>query len=275
MTKSSSSARARLVVCGAAGRMGRLIVNGIRESADADLAAAIEAEGHPAVGRDAGEVAGGAALGVEVTTDYAAAATPDTVTLDFTVAEAALGHLSTAAASGAGIVIGTTGFTPEARAEAERLAPKTRTLIAPNMSVGVNVLLRIVEEAARLLGGEFDPEIVEIHHRMKVDAPSGTALALAERVARALGRDLERDGVFGRKGVIGKRQPNEVGVMAVRGGDAVGDHTVYFVGQGERLELTHRAQSRECLALGAVRAGIWLARQTKPGLYTMADALGL
>ncbi|MGH7821145.1 MAG: 4-hydroxy-tetrahydrodipicolinate reductase, partial [Candidatus Binatia bacterium] len=175
----------------------------------------------------------------------------------------------------AAIVIGTTGFSAGDRSEAERIAPATRAIIAPNMSVGVNVLLRLVAEAAKLLGREFDPEIVELHHRMKVDAPSGTAMALAGAVAGALGRDLERSGVFGRKGLIGKRKDDELGVVALRGGDAVGDHTVYFVGLGERLELTHRAQSRECLARGAVRAGVWLARQTKPGLYSMADVLGL
>ena len=266
---------AKLVVCGAAGRMGRLIVNLIREDPGAELAGAVEAEGHPALGRDAGEIAGGAPLGVKIGADYAAIAAPDTVTLDFTIAAAALAHLKAASAKQAAIVIGTTGFSePEAR-EAKALAAKTRAIIAANMSVGVNVLLKLVADAAKLVGPSFDPEVSEIHHRMKVDAPSGTALALARAVAEATGRDLEKTRVSARDGMTGKRRDEELGVLALRGGDVVGDHTVYFLGHGERLELTHRAQSRECLARGAVRAGIWLAAQQKPGLYSMADVLGL
>lgn len=266
---------ANLVVCGSAGRMGRLIVNLIREAPDATLAGAVEAEGHAALGRDAGEVAGAGAIGVKLTADYAAVAAPDTVTLDFTIAPAALAHLKTAAERRAAIVIGTTGFSPDEAREARGLAAKTRTIIAANMSVGVNVLLRIVADAARLLGPGFDPEVSEVHHRMKVDAPSGTAIALGRAVAEAIGRHFEESQVSGRQGMIGKRRDEEIGVMALRGGDVVGDHTVHFLGQGERLELTHRAQSRECLARGAVRAGLWLARQTNPGLYTMADVLGI
>jgi 4-hydroxy-tetrahydrodipicolinate reductase len=266
---------AKLVVCGAAGRMGRLLCNLVREAPDAVLAAAVEAQGHPALGRDAGEVAGGGALGVPVVADYASVAAPDTVTLDFTIAPAALAHLRTAAARGAAIVVGTTGFSEDEAREARALAPKTRTIIAANMSVGVNVLLKLVADAARLLGPAFDPEVSEVHHRMKVDAPSGTALALARTVAVATGRDLGRSQVSARHGMIGKRRDEEIGVMALRGGDVVGDHTVFFLGHGERLELTHRSQSRDCLARGALRAGVWLAHQTRPGLYTMADVLGL
>jgi len=266
---------AKFVVCGAAGRMGRLICQLVRETEDAVLAAAVEAEGHPALGRDAGELAGGSVLGVPVVADYASVAAPDTVTLDFTIASAALAHLRTAAASGAAIVVGTTGFSEEQRLEAAALAVGTRTIIAANMSVGVNVLLKLVADAARLLGPAFDAEVSEVHHRMKVDAPSGTAVALARAVASASGRDLARSQVSAREGMIGKRSDEEIGVMALRGGDVVGDHTVYFLGHGERLELTHRAQSRDCLARGAVRAGAWLARQTRPGLYSMADVLGL
>ncbi len=215
------------------------------------------------------------ALGVPVVADYAAVAAPDTVTLDFTIASGALAHLRTAAANGAAIVVGTTGFSEEERREAHELAVKTRTIIAANMSVGVNVLLKLVADATRLLGPAFDPEVSEVHHRMKVDAPSGTAVALARAVATASGRDLARSQVSAREGMIGKRRDEEIGVMALRGGDVVGDHTVYFLGHGERLELTHRSQSRECLARGALRAGIWLSRQTRPGLYSMADVLGL
>jgi len=266
---------AKLVVCGAAGRMGRLIVELIREDPGAELAAAVEADGHPALGRDAGEVAGGAPLGVAIGADYAAAAAPDTVTLDFTIASAALAHLKVASAKQAAIVIGTTGFSESESREAKALGEKTRTIIAANMSVGVNVLLKLVADAAKLVGPSFDAEVSEIHHRMKVDAPSGTALALARAIAAATGRDLGKTRVSARDGMTGKRRDEELGVMALRGGDVVGDHTVYFLGHGERLELTHRAQSRECLARGAVRAGIWLAKQKKPGLYSMADVLGL
>ena len=266
---------AKIVVCGAAGRMGRLIVGLVGESAQCVLAGAVESEGHPALGRDAGETAGGSAAGVMITSDYATVAAPDTVTLDFTTAAAAMAHLRAAAEAGAGIVIGTTGFTPAEAKEARALADRTRTIIAANMSVGVNVLLKLVADAASLLGPGFDPEISEIHHRMKVDSPSGTALALARALAAPLGRDLAQSRVSAREGLIGKRREDEIGVMALRGGDVVGDHTVYFLGDGERVELSHRAQSRECLARGAVRAGIWLATQTEPGLYTMADVLGL
>lgn len=255
--------------------MGRLIVSLLRDTPGARLVGAVEAAGHEAVGRDAGEVAGGEALGVTISTDYEAAARPETVTLDFTIAPAALEHLRIAAKRQAAIVLGTTGFSSEERTEAESLACRTRAVIAPNMSAGVNVLLRLVREAARLLGPGFDPEILEIHHKMKVDAPSGTALALAREVASALGRDLDSSGNFGRRGVTGKRRDDELGVMALRGGDVIGDHTVYFLGSGERLELTHRAQSRECLAAGAIRAGLWLSRQTAPGLYSMRDVLGI
>jgi 4-hydroxy-tetrahydrodipicolinate reductase len=266
---------AKLVVCGAAGRMGRLITTLIRDTDGATLVGAVEAPGQASLGADAGEIAGGAALGVKITADYASVAKPDTVTLDFTIAPAALAHLRTAAANGAAIVIGTTGLSVDESREAQALAAKTRTIIAANMSVGVNVLLKLVADAARLLGAGFDAEISELHHRMKVDAPSGTALALARAVAQASGRDVERAQVSERRGTIGKRRDEEIGVMALRGGDVIGDHTVYYLGRGERLELTHRAQSRECLARGAVRAGLWLARQSKPGLYSMADVLGI
>jgi 4-hydroxy-tetrahydrodipicolinate reductase len=196
------------------------------------------------------------------------------VTLDFTIANAAMEHLRTAVAKHAAIVVGTTGFDEAQRRELDGLAPRTQSVIAPNMSVGVNVLLELVAQAAELLGSDFDPEIVEIHHRLKVDAPSGTALALGRAVANALDRDLNEDARYGRAGLAGKRTDREIGIMALRGGDVIGDHTVIFAGIGERLELTHRSQSRECLARGAVRAGLWLAGQ-KPGRYGMADVLGL
>jgi 4-hydroxy-tetrahydrodipicolinate reductase len=171
-------------------------------------------------------------------------------------------------------VIGTTGYSADEQREVDRLASQTRCVIAANMSVGVNVLLKLVEAAAAALGSAFDPEIVELHHRMKVDAPSGTALALGRAVAEGLGRDFERTKRLAREGIVGKRSDEEIGIVALRGGDVIGDHTVVFAGMGERLELTHRAQSRDCLARGAVRAGIWLAAQPV-GRYGMGDVLGL
>jgi 4-hydroxy-tetrahydrodipicolinate reductase len=200
-------------------------------------------------------------------------AQPDTVTLDFTNAAASLSHLEVAAANGAAIVIGSTGFTPELEARAREIAPRTRSVIAPNMSVGINVLMKITAEVAAILAN-FDAEVLEIHHGTKVDAPSGTAIALARTIADARKQEFQGNALFGREGIIGVRPHEKIGVMALRAGDAVGDHTVIFGGQGERLELIHRAQSRDSLARGALRAAAWLEYQ-KPGLYSMRDVLGL
>jgi len=265
---------ARIVVCGAAGRMGRAITALVAQEPTAVLAAAVEVAGHPALGQDAGVLAGVAPLGVVLTADYAAAAAPDTVTLDFTAAPAAVAHLRHAAATGAGIVIGTTGFSADEQRELDALAPRTRCVVAANMSVGVNVLLQLVERAAAGLGDAFDPEIVEIHHRMKVDAPSGTALALGRAVAAGLGRDFDQVKRLAREGIVGRRTDAEIGIVALRGGDVIGDHTVVFAGLGERVELSHRAQSRDCLARGALRAGLWLHAQPV-GRYSMREVLGL
>jgi 4-hydroxy-tetrahydrodipicolinate reductase len=263
-----------MVVCGAAGRMGRTLVTLIVQNDAAALVGAVEASGHPALGKDAGEVAGVGHLGVAITEDFAAAAAPAAVTLDFTNAAAALEHLRLAVERRSPIVIGSTGFTAQQQAEMDRLAPRTRCVIAPNMSVGIAVLQQLTRAAAIALGPDFDPEIVEMHHRMKVDAPSGTALALGNTVAQATGRDFSADAVYGREGVVGQRQRKEIGILALRGGDVVGDHTVIFAGLGERIELTHRAQSRECLARGAIRAALWLAQQPV-GRYSMSDVLGV
>ena len=264
---------ANIVVSGAAGRMGRMIVSLIAREREHRLAGALEAPGNATLGADAGEVAGAGALGVQIVGDYAMLARPDTVTLDFTSAKSSLEHLEIAAAKGAAIVIGSTGFTPEMAARARELGPRTRTVIAPNMSVGVNVLMKIVAEAARTLA-DFDAEVLEIHHRTKVDAPSGTALALGRAIAEARSADFGANAVYGREGITGVRPSGNIAVLAMRAGDAVGDHTVIFGGQGERLELTHRAQSREALARGAIRAAAWLENRPN-GLYSMRDVLGL
>lgn len=264
----------KIIVCGAAGRMGKTLVTLLTQTDGAQLVGAIEAAGNATLGKDAGDVAGVGTLGVKVTDDYAALAGADTVALDFTNAGAALEHLRTAARRQSPIVIGSTGFTPPQQAELQTLAPQTRAVIASNMSIGITVLLRLVREAAQALGPEFDPEIVEMHHKLKIDAPSGTALSLGRAVAEATGRDFATDPVYGREGVIGQRRQNELGILALRGGDVVGDHTVIFAGMGERLELTHRAQSRDCLARGAIRAALWVVNQPV-GHYSMGDVLGL
>lgn len=264
---------AKLIVSGAGGRMGRLIVSIIAREKQFELAGALEAAATSFAGQDAGELAGVGKLGVPVSTDYRALAHPDTVTLDFTNALAALEHLEVAAASGAAIVIGSTGFTPDMDTRARQIAPRTRTVIAPNMSVGVNVLMKITAEVAKILS-TFDAEVLEIHHGTKIDAPSGTALALGRTIAEARGTDFQSNAIFGREGITGIRQSGTIAVFGLRAGDAVGDHTVFFGGQGERLELTHRAQSREALARGALRAATWIEKQP-PGLYSMRDVLGL
>jgi 4-hydroxy-tetrahydrodipicolinate reductase len=264
---------ANLIVSGAAGRMGRLIVSIIVNEGAHRLAGAIEAADNPVLGKDAGELAGVGALGVKIVDDYAAVVRPDTVTLDFTNAEASLGHLEIAADKGAAIVIGSTGFTPELERRAKALAHRTRTVIAPNMSIGVNVLMKITAEVARILDN-FDAEVIEIHHNTKVDAPSGTAIALGRTIAEARNLDFQANVIHGREGITGARVHDKIAVMALRAGDAVGDHTVIFGGRGERLELIHRAQSRESLARGALRAAEWLEHRA-PGLYSMRDVLGL
>ncbi len=264
----------KIVVCGAAGRMGKTLVTLITQTDGAQLVGAVEAVGNPALGKDAGDVAGVGTLGIKVTDDFAALAAADVVTLDFTNAAAALEHLHAAVQQRSPIVIGSTGFTPPQLAELDTLAPQTRSVIASNMSIGITVLLRLVREAALALGPEFDPEIVEMHHKLKIDAPSGTALSLGRAVAGATGRDFATDPVYGREGILGKRPQKELGILSLRGGDVIGDHTVIFAGIGERLELTHRAQSRDCLARGAIRAALWLVQQPV-GRYGMADVLGL
>jgi 4-hydroxy-tetrahydrodipicolinate reductase len=253
--------------------MGRILVALASRDPAHKIAGALEAHGNRAIGSDAGVLAGVGPLGVKITDDYAALARPDTVTLDFTTAAASIEHLEVASKAGAAIVIGATGFTPEMETRARELAAKTRTVIAPNMSVGVNVLAKIVAEVAAILP-DFDAEVIEIHHRTKIDAPSGTALSLGKAIASARNVDFASNAVFGREGITGVRPDGNIAVLSIRAGDAVGDHTVIFGGQGERLELIHRAQSRDSLARGALRAAGWLVSR-KPGLYTMRDVLGI
>jgi 4-hydroxy-tetrahydrodipicolinate reductase len=226
------------------------------------------------LGRDAGEVSGVGAVGVPISGGIASVLPTVDVVVDFTSAAASMAHVDAVCRAGKAIVIGSTGFASEQRDEIRRRSADARVFLSPNMSVGVNVLLKVVADVARLLGDDYDAEIVETHHRFKKDAPSGTALALAESVASALDRDLARDAVHGREGLVGERGRREIGLHAVRAGDVVGDHTVIFGALGERVELTHKASSRETFARGAIRAALWLPTQPC-GLYDMQDLLGL
>ena len=263
-----------VVVAGAAGRMGSRVVACLRDAADLRLVAALEAAGHPALGRDAGDVAGVGSAGVPLIADADAAIVRDRVLVEFSVPDPTLQHLRRAAATGAHAVIGTTGFAAPQRDEIAALARRTAIMLSPNMSVGVTLALQVLATMAKALGDDYDVEITEIHHRFKKDAPSGTALRMAEVVAEALGRDLTAVGVYGRQGQPGERTTKEIGVMSLRSGDVVGEHTVSFGTLGERLELTHRAHNRDTFARGALRAVRWIATRP-PGLYSMQDVLGL
>ncbi|GEJ59359.1 4-hydroxy-tetrahydrodipicolinate reductase [Anaeromyxobacter diazotrophicus] len=263
----------RVVVTGVSGRMGGHILRGAREEGF-QLTGATERPGF-AAGLDAGTAAGLPPLGVPVSADLRQALRGGAdVVIDFTSFEASAAHAELCAAERVALVVGSTGFTKEARARVEAAARQVPVVLSPNMSVGVNVLFELVRQAAAVLGDAYDVELVEMHHRKKKDAPSGTAMRLAEVAAEALGRDPAKDLAFARHGIIGERPPREIGVQTLRGGDVVGEHTVYFVGEGERLELTHRATSRDQFARGALRAARWVAGRA-PGLYDMADVLGL
>ena len=263
-----------VVVAGAAGRMGNRMVACLRDAPDLRLVAALEAPGHAALGRDAGELAGTGRAGVAVRSDAAAAITRDCVLVEFSVPEASLEHLRLVARAGARAVIGTTGFSLAQREEIRELARSAAILVSPNMSVAVNLMFKLLGTMAKVLGDDYDVEIMETHHRFKKDAPSGTALRMAEVVAEALGRDLGKIAVYGRQGFPGERPKHEIGILSARSGDVVGEHTVSFGTLGERLELTHKAHSRDTLARGALRATRFVAAQP-PGLYSMHDVLGL
>jgi 4-hydroxy-tetrahydrodipicolinate reductase len=264
----------RIAVSGAAGRMGKRILELAHERADVEISGALEATGNPAVGKDAGEVAGIGQIGVPISDDIGEALKTCDVLIDFSAAPASVSHVQAAAAAGKAVVVGTTGFSDDQKRQINEAGGTTRCLIAPNMSMGVNLLFSLVGEVAKALGDDYDIEIVEAHHRMKKDAPSGTALKLAEIIAKTLKRDLTSDAIYGRHGLIGERKPREIGVLAVRGGDIVGEHTVSFVTGGERIELVHRAHSRDAFARGALQAASWLISMPN-GIYDMQDVLGL
>jgi 4-hydroxy-tetrahydrodipicolinate reductase len=255
---------ANVVVTGAAGRMGIQIVRMVKDAAGLTLSGAVERPGYPA-GQDAGSLAGLGPLGVPVVDDLGKALAGAAVVIDFTSFESSVRHAALCAERGVALVIGSTGFTAEAKAKIAEAAKRIPVLLSPNMSVGVNVMFDLVRRAAALLGEAYDIELVELHHKLKKDAPSGT---------EARGLDPAKELNYARHGMIGERPAREIGVQTIRGGDIVGEHTVFYCGQGERLEITHRATSRDQFASGAVRAAQWIAGKPA-GLYDMADVLGL
>ena len=260
----------RIAINGAGGRMGGRLVDLASQEKDMAVVAALEQPGHNALGRDAGELAGCGSLGVELACEWTA---PTDVLIDFTSPEGTLLRLAEAVETGVAVVIGTTGLNDEQKAKIAEAAQKIPVLFAPNMSVGVNLLFRLVGEVAAALGEDYDIEIVEAHHRFKKDAPSGTALHLAEKIVEATGHSMADDVVHGREGIVGARGPKEIGMHAVRAGDIVGDHTVIYSTLGERIELTHRAHTRDTFVRGALRCARFLADKP-PGLYSMANVLG-
>lgn len=262
-----------IAIAGASGRMGRTLIETVLQGGDMKLTAALEQKGNAHLGRDAGELAG-APCGVKVTDDVATAIRGCDVLIDFTRPEGTLAHLAACSKAGVKMVIGTTGFSAAERADIAETACAIAIAMAPNFSVGVNVMLRLLDVAARSLGKGYDVEIFEAHHRYKVDAPSGTALRMGEVVAQALGSDLRQSAIYGREGVTGERKDETIGFATVRGGDMVGDHSVMFIGAGERLDITHRATSRANYATGALRAARFIMAK-RNGLYDMADILGL
>jgi 4-hydroxy-tetrahydrodipicolinate reductase len=264
----------RAIVTGAAGRMGGRIISLLCETNGIELTAAVERKGHPLIGRDVGDGLGLGRTGVLVSDDLAVAAEQGDVIIDFTSHDVSANHLEIAAAKGTAIVIGSTGATVDELKRVKELAGSLRCVMAPNMSVGVNVLFKVLAEVAAVLGKDYDVELVEAHHHLKKDAPSGTALKMAQVIAESLGRDLEKVGVYSRKGLIGERTKEEIGIQTVRAGDIIGDHTVIFGGMGERLEFIHRAHSRDNFACGAIRAALWIISQPN-GVYDMQDVLGL
>ncbi|WP_225072792.1 4-hydroxy-tetrahydrodipicolinate reductase [Desulfuromonas sp. CSMB_57] len=264
----------RIAVNGAAGRMGGRLIAAIQETEGLQLTGALEHHTHDRLGQDAGSLAGCGPLGVIVCADRDRVLQAADILIDFTFPEVSLQNLAACARLGKAIVIGSTGFTPEQRTQVEGFAQTVPVVLAPNMSVGVNACFKILKDAAKVLGDGFDVEIVELHHNKKKDAPSGTAVRMGEIVADALGRDYQASAVYHREGMCGARTHDEIGMQTVRGGDIVGEHTVYFIGMGERIEITHRAMSRDMFARGAMRAALWLAGQA-PGLYDMQDILGL
>ena len=265
--------RTRIGIVGAGGRMGRMLIEACLKDEQLVLGAAFDTPGSPAIGKTAGDLVG-MTNDVVVTDDLLAGLKNIDCLIDFTRPQGTLAHIELCRQAGVGIVIGTTGFEAEGKAAIAAAAQEIPVVFAPNMAVGVNLVFKLLDTAARILNQGYDIEIVEAHHRMKIDAPSGTALRMGEVLANALERDLKECAVYGREGVTGERDPSTIGFATVRGGDIVGDHTVMFCGLGERVEVTHKASSRQPYALGSLRAARFIAGR-KNGLFDMQDVLGL
>ncbi len=263
----------RVAVAGASGRMGRMLIEAVVATDDLLLCGALDVEGSAGLGQDAALFLGQAS-GVVITSDLRAGLAQAQVLIDFTRPSGTLAHLAVCRELGVKVVIGTTGFTDEQKIDIAEHSRHIAITMAPNMSVGVNVVLKLLDTAARLLSEGYDIEVIETHHRHKVDAPSGTALKMGEVVAAALGRDLKTCAVYGREGVTGERDPSTIGFATIRGGDVVGDHTVLFAGIGERIEITHKSSSRATYAQGSLRAARFMAER-ECGLFDMSDVLGL
>lgn len=264
----------KAIVTGSAGRMGGRIISLIAGTDGIELVGAVEKKGHPLIGKDVGEYLGLGTTGVILEDDLAKCVRKGDVIIDFTHRDMVLDYVVIATENGRAIVSGTTGVTAEETEKIRGMAGKMRCVLAPNMSVGVNLMFKVLGDVAAILGDQYDVEIVEAHHNLKKDAPSGTAVKMAQIIADSLGRNLDDVGIYGRKGMIGERPKKEIGIQTVRAGDIVGEHTVIFGGIGERLEFIHRAHSRDNFARGAIRAAMWIVDQ-KNGLYDMQDVLGL
>ena len=262
----------KAIVVGAAGRMGGRLIHIIQETPSIELYRATERPDHPFLGRDVGEMVGLGRLGIPLEGDLKK--TGGDVLINFSAPQASLESLEFAKESGLAAVIGTTGFNQDQMDRIRELSKSVRCVLAPNMSVGMNLMFKVVQEVAKVLGPDYDIEIFEAHHRLKKDSPSGTAVTLGELIANAIGRDFNQVGVYGRKGMVGERTKEEIGMQVIRAGDIVGEHTVLFGGIGERLEIIHRAHSRDNFARGAIRAALWVVNQPH-GLYDMQDVLGL
>jgi 4-hydroxy-tetrahydrodipicolinate reductase len=264
----------KAIVMGAGGKMGGRIASIINMTDGIEVAAAVEKAGHPVIGQDVGEILGLGKKGVPISAGLESVIGKGDVVIDFTHHEASVEHLRIAAENKKAIVIGTTGFSADQMAKIREMAAKTRCVLAPNMSVGVNVMFKVLEYVTGIVGEDFDIEIIEAHHNLKKDAPSGTAMKMAQIIAASLKRDLDKEAVYERKGMIGARTKSEIGIQTIRAGDIVGEHWIIYGGLGERLEFIHRAHSRDNFAKGAVRAAKWIVGQPN-GFYDMQDVLGL
>lgn len=264
----------RIAVAGAMGRMGSRITALSREYEEIELAGVFEKKGHKGIGKDIGVLVGVGEMGIILEDDLGKVIDKADVLIDFTHTSSTLEHLRLASSKGKAMVIGTTGFTSDEIREVETLSRNIPCVLSPNMSVGINLLLKVIREIAIVLGDDYDIEIIEAHHRLKKDAPSGTAMKMAQVLASALKRDLNDVAVYARRGMIGERTKKEIGIQTIRAGDIVGEHTILFGGLGERIEITHKASSRDTFARGALKAALWVHGKV-PGLYDMQDVLGL